>query len=280
MDNKEIEKIEIDLLLIAINKRYGYDFTNYAQASLKRRLSYAKTKLNLECYADLIPKLLHDEKAFKRFLTNLSVPVTEMFRDPDFYINFREKVIPVLETYPFIKIWVAGCATGEEVYSLAILFKESGLLERTQFYATDINDDALNIATKGIYSLDSIKKYTENYNKVSNKSSFSEYYHAKYDSVIMGKDLKKHITFSHHNLVSDHHFGEMNVISCRNVLIYFDLTLQNIVLKKYRESLINRGFLCLGNKESLMNSKVCKSFEKISKEQRIYRLQNVWVDDV
>ncbi|MDF1759472.1 MAG: hypothetical protein P1U40_02935 [Coxiellaceae bacterium] len=273
MKKNEIEAIEVDLLLQAVMQRYGYDFTQYAKASLKRRLHHFLDDAGLESLSELVPKLLYDEAFFTDFVIGMSVTVTEMFRDPKFYIAFKENVVPILKTYPFIKVWHAGCATGEEVYSMAILLKEAGLLERTQLYGTDFNQLSLQIATDGIYSTEHIKEYTENYNKVSADASFSDYYHSKYESVKMSDNLRDHMIFSHHNLVTDHHFGEMNVIICRNVLIYFDLELQNKVLSLFKDSLVHRGILCLGTKESLHNTNVCKMFEPIQKDQKIYRLK-------
>jgi chemotaxis protein methyltransferase CheR len=272
MQEKDIENIEVELLLDALHARYGYDFNHYAKASLKRRLQYFLSKQDLVYISDLIPKLLHDQPLFTEFVVDLSVTVTEMFRDPDFYVAFKEKVIPTLSTYPFIKIWHAGCATGEEVYSMAILLYEAGLLERSQLYATDFNQLALKIASKGIYPIDQMKTNAKNYSKFSQVGSLSDYYHAKYDSVKMKNHLRDHITFSRHNLVNDHHFGEMNVIICRNVLIYFDTTLQNRVISLFKESLMPRGILCLGRKESLINMDSSLSFEKMVNAEKIYRL--------
>jgi len=272
MQKKDIENLEIDLLLEGIHRCYGYDFSHYAKASLKRRLKHALTTMELHNFSELLPKLLHDEKKFTEFIIDLSVTVTEMFRDPEFYVAFKKNVVPVLKTYPFIKIWHAGCATGEEVYSMAILLHEADLLKRTQIYGTDFNQLALKVASEGIYSTSNLKQHIENYKKFSNGGSLSKYYHEKYDSIKMNKHLRDHITFAQHNLVVEHHFGEMNVILCRNVLIYFDRTFQNRVLSLFRESLMHRGFLCLGNKESIINSSECSSFDTVSREQKIFRL--------
>ncbi|MDF1796368.1 MAG: protein-glutamate O-methyltransferase CheR [Coxiellaceae bacterium] len=275
MKKVEIESLEVNLLLEAIQLRYGYDFTQYAKASLKRRLHHMLASVELNNISELIPKVLYDDEFFSKFVINMSVTVTEMFRDPKFYCAFKESVIPILNTYPFIKIWHAGCATGEEVYSMAILLHEAGLLERTQLYGTDFNPLSLQIAADGIYPSERIKEYTENYNKVSNEASFSDYYHSKYGSVKMSDQLRKRIIFTNHNLVTDHHFGEMNVVVCRNVLIYFDLELQNRVLSLFKDSLVHRGVLCLGTKESLINTDAGDAFESISREQRIYRLKRL-----
>jgi len=194
-----------------------------------------------------------------------------MFRDPSFYSSLREKVIPVLKTYPFIKIWHAGCATGEEVYSMAILLKEENLLSKTMLYATDLDDKVLKTAREGIYPLDKIKEYTQNYQKVHGNSSFSDYYTAKYEAAIMDRSLRKNIVFSQHNLVTDGVFGEMNLIICRNVLIYFDKDLQNRVLQLFHDSLTRKGILCLGSKETIKFSKVKDLFTEYDGKEKIYK---------
>ena len=271
MKAKELREIELDLLLEAILRRYGHDFRQYARASLKRRTDALCQKLDRPHLADLIPLLLHDKKVFNDFLRELSITVTEMFRDPWFYAALREKVLPHLATYPLIKIWHAGCATGEEVYSMAILLEEAGLYPRSQIYATDYNNESLDKAKEGIYPLEKMKHYTANYNKSAPQGFFSNYYHAKYDLAKMSETLKRNITFANHNLVTDQVFGEMNLIICRNVLIYFNKDLQNRVLRLFRESLAHRGFLCLGSKESLSFSDVADDFEVIAKRERIFR---------
>jgi chemotaxis protein methyltransferase CheR len=273
MSTKEIEQIEVDLLLEAIFRRYGYDFRNYARSSLLRRLHNIRQKSNLTQLSELIPQLLHDEAFMNRFVLDLSVTVTEMFRDPDFFFELRTKVIPLLKTYPFVKIWHAGCATGEEVYSMAILLQEEGFYNRVQIYATDINQESIRIAEEGIYSLENIRKFTSNYNKSGGKASFSDYYHAKYQLGKMNEDLKKNIVFSNHNLVTDHAFGEMHLIICRNVLIYFDRELQGKVLRLFNSSLVHRGFLCLGSKESIDLCGQREEYENLSQKWRIFRKQ-------
>lgn len=268
------EELEIYLLLEAIYRKYGYDFRNYAQASLKRRIRNALNKTDIQYISELIPNIIHDKNLFHEVLTEFSVPVTEMFRDPIFYQAFRFRVIPYLKTYPFIKIWHAGCATGEEVYSLAILLKEEGLYDRSTIFATDFNENALETAKEGIYRLDNVRYYTGNYQKAGGKQAFSDYYYAgDYDSVIMNNALKKNITFANHNLASDGVFGEMHVILCRNVMIYFDKILQNRVLNLFYKSLVRQGFLCLGTKESLHFSTVENEFEELEPDYRIYRLK-------
>ena len=271
MNITEIENLEIDILLDAIYKRYGYDFRNYARASLKRRIFNFIKKNKLNRPSEIIAELLYNEQLFNEFICNISITVTEMFRDPTFYKTIREKVVPYLKIYPFIKIWHAGCATGEEVYSLAILLKEEDLYDRCKIYATDFNDRALNDAKEAIYPIEQIKKHTLNYQKAGGKKSFSDYYHSEYDSVIMDSSLKKNITFANHNLVADASFGEMNIIICRNVLIYFNKSLQNHVLDLFNDSLITNGFLCLGNKESLMFSDIENKYSDFEKKEKVYQ---------
>jgi chemotaxis protein methyltransferase CheR len=267
----DVEQVEIDLLLEAILRVYGYDFRHYARASLKRRLEGFLKKKQCQHYSELQEQLIHHESIFNEFLLEMSITVTEMFRDPHFYVAFREKIVPVLKTYPFVKIWHAGCATGEEVYSMAILLHEEGYLDKATIYATDFNNNAIKTAKEGIYSSDAVKQYTKNYNLANGTGSFSDYYHADYGAVRMKSFLKKQITWANHNLVTDKVFGEMNLIICRNVLIYFDSALQDQVYKLFRDSLCHRGFLCLGTKETLDFSSITEEFEKIAKKEKIYR---------
>lgn len=273
MMNSELERIEIDLLLEAIYRRYGYDYRNYARSSLMRRLQYVQQKSGAARLSDLVPMVIHDEVFASKLLLDLSVTVTEMFRDPEFFLELRKKVIPLLKTYPFVKIWHAGCATGEEVYSMAILLQEEDFYNRVQIYATDINEESLRTAQEGIYSLENMRKYTDNYHKSGGRKSFSDYYFARYDMAKMNEDLKKNIVFSNHNLVTDHMFGEMHLIICRNVLIYFDRTLQNKVFQLFHESLNHRGVLCLGSKESLEFAEIRPHYQPISSKWRIFRKQ-------
>ena len=273
MKKSEIEKIEIDIILEAIFKRYGYDFRHYAKASLKRRLFHFLKKSNLNTITQMTDKLLYDKVFFQLLLQDFSITVTEMFRDPEFYTVIVKELIPILKTYPFARIWHAGCATGEEVYSLAILLEEEGLLNRSRIIATDINDTAIEKAKEGIYSIDKLKLYIDNYKTANGKNSFSEYYQAQYDSVIMNKSLKKNIYFGNHNLVTDAVFCEANLILCRNVLIYFDKTLQNRVIKLLHNSLTYKGFLCLGNKETLDFTDFRNDYKVINKEYKIYQKQ-------
>lgn len=268
---EQLEKIETEILLEGIFRRWGYDFRNYASASLVRRLKHRLTLTGLNHLSDLLPRLLRDEAFFNLLLRDLSVTVTHMFRDPPVYAALRQLVVPVLRTYPFIKIWHAGCATGEEVYSMAILMKEEGLYDRTQFYATDYNNQSLEIARQGVYPLEKLQAYTAGYQAAAGRASFSDYYHAKYGSAKMLESLKQNITFAHHNLVSDGAFGEMNLILCRNVMIYFNRTLQDRALLLFCESLCHRGYLCLGMSEAIQFSEVSDHFETVSDKHRIFR---------
>lgn len=271
MRRTEIENLEVELLVEAVFKRYGNDFRHYSRASLKRRIHHFLGKTDFARVSEMIPRLLYDRTFFDSLLYGLSVTVTEMFRDPGAYQAIREKVVGFLKTYPFVKVWHAGCATGEEVYSLAILLKEEGLYDRTRIYATDFNDEALDKAKKGIYPVDRIKEYTDNYQKSGGKESFSSYYHSKYGSVIMNQDLKKNIVFANHNLASDSVFGDTHLVMCRNVLIYFDRELQDRALKLFHDSLVYNGFLCLGTKESIRFSVVQGDFNEVDRKMRIYQ---------
>lgn len=271
MDIITIEQIEVSLLLDAIYQRYGYDFRQYNQASIKRRLWHHLAKTKLQSLSDLIPLILHDQDAFKALFFDISVTVTEMFRDPWFFLALREKVFPFLKTFPFINIWQAGCSTGEEVYSLAILLKEEGLYDRTRIYATDFNDAALEKAKARIYSMDRIRDYSANYQKAGGRKSLADYYRARYQSIIMDAALQENITFANHNLATDSVFAEMHLVLCRNVLIYFNRTLQNRTLSIFRDSLCYNGFLCLGSKESLLFSEVQPDFIEFANNERIYQ---------
>lgn len=267
----EPDEIELQLLLDAIFMRYGYDFRSYSKASLRRRLEH---HLLLKQYAhmgELQHDILHRGEAFSQLLSSLTINVTEMFRDPDFYRSFRENIVPLLKTFPFLKIWHAGCATGEEIYSMAILLKEEGLYDRCQIYATDIDKEVLAKAKKGIFSLNEMQRYADNYRLAGGRASLSDYYMAKYDHAIMDPDLKKNVVFADHDLATDRVFGEMQVIFCRNVIIYFDRVLQSRVFRLFYESLDIGGVLCLGNKESMRFSDCADQFDAIDGKQRIYR---------
>lgn len=265
------EEIEIDLLLDAIYRRCGYDFRTYARASLERRIRQFMTNSGSATIADLIPKVLHDNEALSSLVRNFSVAVTEMFRDPPVYRAVRESVLPLLRTWPHFKIWHAGCATGEEVYSLAILLKEEGLYDRATIYATDFNDQVLERARAGIYDTDTLRNATRNYQQAQGMRSFSEYYHARYDAAIMNADLKERVVFASHNLASDSVFSEMHLIFCRNVLIYFNRDLQNRALGLFTDSLVNGGFLCLGTKEDLRFSDFHDRYAVVDEKARIYK---------
>ena len=270
IDDIETQNIELQLLLQAIYLKYGYDFRNYAKASIKRRIHHRMVKEGFDSISAMQHKLLYDISFFETLLMDLSINVTEMFRDPSFYLVLRQKIIPILKSYPFLKIWHAGCSTGEEVYSMAILLKEEGLYERTQIYATDMNEVALKQARDGIFAISRLKQYTVNYQRAGGRESFSDYYAAHYDHVAVDKKLKENILFSDHNLATDGVFGEMNLIMCRNVLIYFNRELQNRAIALFKESLCHGGFLCLGSKESVRLSEYSDMFEDFVKEEKIY----------
>jgi len=265
------EDIELELLIEAIFRKYGYDFRNYTRSSLKRRVMQRLQRSGLPNLSAMQHRILTDQSFFGALLLDMTINVTEMFRDPTFYLTLREKVIPVLKTYPFFKIWHAGCATGEEVYSMAILLEEENLLKNVMIYATDIDEVVLKKAREGIYELDRIKEYTKNYQKAGGTGSFSDYYTANHRAAIMDSRLKKNMVFAQHNLVTDSIFGEMNLIICRNVLIYFDKDLQNRVIDLFQRSLVRRGILCLGSKESLNFSSHRQSFEDFEGKDKIYR---------
>jgi chemotaxis protein methyltransferase CheR len=267
----KIEDIEIRLLLEALYVRYHYDFRNYAMASVKRRLRQAREQLGFPSISAIQEKVLHDETMLPRLLRYLTVQVSEMFRDPNYFRAIREKVIPHLKTYPSLKVWIAGCSGGEELYSFVILFREEGLEERTIFYATDINQDALRIAESGVYDLDRIQLFTENHRKSGGKSSLSDFYTTGYGRATFDRSLRDRVVFSDHSLVTDAVFGEMNLISCRNVMIYFDRPLQDRAIGLFKESLVRKGFLGIGAKESLRFSAHANIFADVVREEKIYQ---------
>jgi chemotaxis protein methyltransferase CheR len=269
--NTDADRIELKLLLEAIALRYGYDFRGYAMATVERRLTRFVHDAGLSTYAEVTGRILRDQSFFHLLLPCFSVSVTSLFRDPVFYRALYDKVIPALRSWPHVKAWHAGCATGEEVYSHAILLKEAGLLEKSTLYATDISQPALDTGKAGIYSLGVIRKGTENYGETGAAGLLSDHYHARYNAAIMDQSLRTHIMFARHNLAMDASFGEMQVIVCRNVLIYFNDELQNKVLRLFVDSLENGGYLCLGDKESLTFSDVFDQFEIIDEDARIYR---------
>ena len=266
-----VVNLEIQLLLEALFQRYHYDFRSYAQASIKRRLVQARDQLGFSSISALQERVLHDPAAFMQLLQFLTIPVSEMFRDPSHFLAIRQEVVPLLKTYPSIKIWIAGCSTGEEVYSMAILLREEGLLERTIIYATDINPASLDKAKQGIFSLENVRAYTANYQQAGGQRSFADYYTAAYDYAIFDKSLRENVTFADHSLATDSVFSETQLISCRNVLIYFNKKLQDRAFGLFHESLCHRGFLVLGSKETLDFSAFGKQFEPLVKQERIYR---------
>lgn len=265
------EDIELSLFIEAIEMKYGYNFKEYSRAHIKRRVKSRLIKSNMSGILELTRNVLYNEAFFREVLLDFSINVTEMFRDPEFFKFIKDEIFPILESYPEVKIWHAGCSSGEEVYSMAIMLKEYGIYDRCKIYATDFNENILKRAKDGIYSLESMKEYTKNYILAGGNSSFSDYYLAKYDSAIIDSDLKRNITFAEHNLVTDGVFGQMNLIMCRNVLIYFDKSLQNKVNQLFTESLIKSGFLCLGTKESLKYSSVINDYETIDETLRVYK---------
>jgi chemotaxis protein methyltransferase CheR len=268
---EKIEDIEIRLLLDALYSRYHYDFRNYAPASLKRRLNQAREQLGFTTFSALQENLLHDPAMLSRLLGYLTVQVSEMFRDPSYFRAIREQVVPHLRTYPSLKIWIAGCSDGEELYSLVILFREEGLEHHTLFYATDINHEALAKAEAGIFGIDRIQQFTENHRKSGGKSSLSDYYSAAYGRASFDRSLRKQVVFSDHSLVTDAVFAEMHLISCRNVMIYFDRDLQDRAIGLFKDSLAPRGFLGLGGKESLRFSIHAPSFKDFVRAEKIYQ---------
>lgn len=267
------QEIEFQLLLEAIFVKYGYDYRGYASTSLKRQILKRMEQDQIHSISELQHRVIYDETFFKKILVDFSINVTELFRDPEVYRSIRSEVLPVLRTYPSLKIWHAGCATGQEVYSMAILLKEEGLYNRTQIYATDINQEVLAAAREGIYSLDRIKEDVQNYIAAGGKSGLADYYTANYGHVIMRRELKENIFFMDHNLVTDGSFGEMNMILCRNVFIYFQEDLQRRVVSLFNNSLCHGGFLCLGARERLFPETTGKGFREFLMKEKIYRKQ-------
>ena len=263
--------IELPLLLEAVYLRYHYDFRGYAAASLKRRLTQAMQRTGCQSLSQLQDRLLREPTLFSTLLDFLTVQVSDMFRDPAYFRALREKVVPLLRTYPSLKVWVAGCSTGEEVYSLAILLKEEGLLERSLLYATDINATALERAQSGIYDAVRIAGFTDNHSRSGARTSLSDYYTAAYGKAVFDKSLKTHIVFADHSLSTDSAFSEVQLVSCRNVLIYFDRELQDRALGLFRDSLCHKGFLGLGSKESLRFSAHSTAFSSFVASDRIFR---------
>ena len=267
----DLERIEIDLLLEGVFRRYGFDFREYAPASLKRRLWRRIHGEGLTSVSGLMERVLHDSACMERLLLDLSINVTAMYRDPSFYAAFRERVVPTLRTYPFVRIWNAGCSTGEEVFSIAILLEEEGLSGKTRIYATDINESVLDRARAGIFPLDKMQEYTQNYIAAGGKQAFSEYYVANYEGALFSRSLIENVVFAQHNLASDRSFNEFHVVMCRNVMIYFDKPLQDRVHELFYDSLATFGVLALGHKESIRFSPHESRYEALDTEERLYK---------
>ena len=263
--------IELRMLVEAVYLKYNYDFRDYTGASQKRRVLVALREMDCDTVSELQAKVLHQPEAFSQLLQYLTIPVSEMFRDPEYFAAIRSQVVPFLRTYPSLKIWVAGCSTGEEVYSLAILLHEEGLLERTMLYATDINPVSLDAARRGVFPLDRMRLFTENYQKSGGKRAFSDYYTAAYGGALFERMLVENVTFADHSLATDSVFSETHFVSCRNVMIYFNRRLQNRVLGLFHESLCYRGFLGLGSKESIDFSHYAQRFEPLARRERLFR---------
>ena len=267
----ELERLEMELLLLAIYRHHGFDFRAYAPASLHRRIRRHMEGARVSTISGLTELILHEAAALQRLLHDLSVNVTAMFRDPTFFLEFRNQVVPVLRTYPTVRIWHAGCSTGEEVYAMSILLEEEGLSERCRIYATDMDSTVLDRARQGIFPVSRMKEYSANYFSSGGKRSLSDYFTAKYDGALFAPRLTKNVLFTQHNLAMDRGFSEFNVIVCRNVLIYFDRTLKDLALGLFSDSLATLGVLCLGHKESLRFTAFEHEFGTLSARERIYR---------
>ncbi|MCX7514374.1 CheR family methyltransferase [Frateuria hangzhouensis] len=263
--------MEVRLLLEAVYLRYHYDFRDYAVSSLRRRMRHAMARFDCARPSDLQHRLLHEPDLFAQALQYFTVQVSEMFRDPGYFLALREHVVPVLRTYPSIKLWVAGCSTGEEVWSLAILLAEEELLERALIYATDINPEALQAAESGTFALDRVAQFSRNYLAAGGRASLSDYYTSAYQGVVFDRRLKKQVVFADHSLATDSVFSEVHMVSCRNVLIYFNRDLQDRAVGLFRDALVHRGFLGLGSKESLQFGTHAREFEQFVPAQRLYR---------
>lgn len=269
--SESVEAIEARVLLEAIHARYGFDFRDYAPASVRRRLARRKMREGLATLSALQERILRDPACMDRLLLDLSIRVSTMFRDPPFFRAFRERVVPLLRTYPSLRIWHAGCAEGEEVYSLAILLQEEGIYDRTRLYATDLSEAALRAAEEGIFPLCAMKEFTTNYLAAGGTSSFSDYYTARYENAIFREDLRRNIVFSTHNLATDGPFQSFHAILCRNVVIYFNRSLQDRVYELFARSLCRLGVLALGAKETLRLSSVERAFDSLDEAHRLYR---------
>jgi chemotaxis protein methyltransferase CheR len=265
------EDIEIRLLLEALFQKHHYDFRGYALASMKRRLRQAREKMGFVNFSLMQSALIHDATTLPKLLDYLTVQVSEMYRDPSYFCALRERVVPHLRTYPSLKVWIAGCSGGEELYSMVILFREEGLESRTIFYATDVSHEALGRAERGIYDLDRIRLFTENHRRSGGKTSLSDFYTAGYGGATFERNLRDRVVLADHSLATDSVFGEMHLISCRNVLIYFDRALQNRAVGLFKDSLTRKGFLGLGAKENLRFTEHGPDFSDFEKEERIYQ---------
>ncbi|PPT94458.1 chemotaxis protein CheR [Xanthomonas arboricola pv. arracaciae] len=271
MNAVELFDLELRVLLEAVYQRYHYDFRDYAVSSLRRRMRHAMARLECTRVADLQHRLLHEPDTFAQAMQFFTVQVSEMFRDPAYFRVLREHVVPVLRTYPSIKLWVAGCSTGEEVWSLAILLHEEGLLEKAVIYATDINPEALGMAEAGAFGIDRIAQFSRNYLDAGGRGSLSDYYTTAYDGAVFDRRLKRNIVFADHSLATDTVFSEVHLVSCRNVLIYFNRSLQDRAVGLFHDALVHRGFLGLGSKESLQFGAHAQAFETVAREQRLFR---------
>ncbi|MBD7952623.1 protein-glutamate O-methyltransferase CheR [Stenotrophomonas sp. Sa5BUN4] len=271
MNEQELFDLELKVLVEAIYQRYHYDFRNYAVSSLRRRMHQAMQRYDCARLSDLQHRLLHEPELFTQAMQFFTVQVSEMFRDPTYFLALREHAVPVLKTYPSIKLWVAGCSTGEEVWSLAILLQEEGLLDRSIIYATDINPAALAAAESGTYGIDRIAQFSRNYLQAGGQGSLSDYYTTGYDGAVFDRRLRRNVVFADHSLATDTVFSEVHLVSCRNVLIYFNRPLQDRAVGLFREALVHRGFLGLGSKESLQFGEHGNAFEAAAREQRLYR---------
>jgi chemotaxis protein methyltransferase CheR len=270
-DDEGRERLEIELLLEAIHRRHGYDFRGYALASLRRRLWHRVYGEGLQTLSGLQERILHEPGCMDRLLRDLSINVTEMFRDPTFYVALRERVFPLLRTHPYIRIWQAGCSTGEEIYSLAIALREEGLLDRTRIYATDINVAALDRARSGAFPLERMQRYTENYLRAGGSEAFSSYYTADGENARFDAELGRAVVLAQHNLVTDGSFNEFHLIVCRNVMIYFGSELQEEVLQLFGDSMTRFGILALGRKESIRRSRHAADYEPLDEIEKIFR---------
>lgn len=271
MNDTELFDLELRLLLEAVYQRYHYDFRNYALSSLRRRMRHAMARFDCTTMGELQHRLLHEPETFAQAMQYFTVQVSEMFRDPGYFKVLREHAMPVLRTYPSIKLWIAGCSTGEEVWSMAILLQEEGLLDRSIIYATDINPDALQAAESGAFPLERTAQFSRNYLAAGGTGSLSDYYGSGYGNVVFDRRLKRNIVFADHSLATDTVFSEVHLVSCRNVLIYFQRALQDRAIGLFHEALVHRGFLGLGSKESLQFGAHANDFEACAREQRLYR---------